>query len=280
MKEVPVVRPHGVTEFKSKQSRFPHVPKLPMRALVYGPSGSGKGVLLSSFVLDIYRSCFERIFIFSPSIDVDHTWNPVKRYIREVLGVDDEKEPCFFSTYDAEALQLIVTQQFDLARHMKASGKFVYNILIICDDFASSPEFVRNSKLLNELYVRGRHAFISVITSVQKIVSVSPMIRTQATATFTFRLRSYQDLEIWLSENSAIYDKKTLLKMYTLVTNMPYAFIYIDLGQQDRSKAFFYKFEAQLVPSGGPSLGAPAQGAASSSGSHAAGGEALDEGAR
>jgi carboxylesterase type B len=265
MKEIPEIRPRKIKEFTSKQSRFEHVPKLPMRALIYGPSGSGKSVLLQSMILDIYKGCFERVYIFSPSIHLDHTWHEVKRYVREELGVDDKKEPAFFDRYDAEALQKIITQQFKLAQHMKESGKFVYSVAIIVDDFAGTPEFVRNSKLLNELYIRGRHAYISVITSVQKIVSVSAMIRTQATHTFTFRLRSYQDLQIWIEENSAIYDRKILLQMYHLCTSKPYGFIFIDLTQQDKSKCFFYKFEAQLVPSsssaGGLALpaAAPAQ---------------------
>mgnify|MGYP000662501540 CR=1 FL=1 len=280
MKEIPEIRPRKIKEFTSKQSRFPQVPKLPMRALVYGPSGSGKSVLLQSMILEIYKGCYERIFVFSPSIHLDHTWHEVKRYVREELGVDDKKEPCFFDNYDAEALSKIVAQQFKLAQHMKENGKFVYSILIVCDDFAGTPEFVRNSKLLNELYIRGRHAFISVITSVQKIVSVSAMIRTQATHTFTFRLRSFQDLQIWLDENSAIYNKKTLLKMYHLCVDQDYGFIYIDLTQQDKRKAFFFRFEAQLVPSDSESsLDARPQAGAFSSGSHGAGGGALDEGA-
>jgi hypothetical protein len=250
MKEVPHVRPHKVKEFKSPQSRFPHVPALPMRALIYGPSGSGKGVLLTSMILDIYKGCFSRIYIFSPSIHLDQTWKEVIRYVREDMGVDDKKEPCFFDTYDSDALAKIVEQQFKLAKHMKENGNgFVYNVLVIADDFAASPEFMRNSKLLSELYIRGRHAFISVITSVQKIASISPMIRTQATHTMTFRLRSFQDLELWLNENSAIFNKKVLMTMYHLATDPAYGFIYINLMETDKRKAFFSRFDAQLVPS-------------------------------
>jgi hypothetical protein len=148
---------------------------------------------------------------------------------------------------------------------------------VIVDDFASSPEFVRNSKLLNDLYVRGRHAFISVITSVQKIVAVSSMIRTQATQTFTFRLRSFQDLQIWLDENSAIYSKKVLLQMYDMCTSKPFGFIYIDLMQQDKSKCFYYKFEAQLVPSSSASLDDRARPAALPAEPHLAADAAPDE---
>jgi len=183
MKEIPEVRPRKIAEFKCKQSRFPQVPKLPMHALIYGPSGSGKSILLQSMTLDIYKGCFERIYMFSPSIHLDHTWKEVRMYIREELGVDDKKEPCFFDTYDAEAPEGTVKQHFKLAESMKELGKFVYNILVLCDDFAGTPEFVRNSRLLNGRYIRGRQSFISVLTSLQQIVAASPMIRTQATHT-------------------------------------------------------------------------------------------------
>ena len=246
----PEVRPHKVPEIQVKQSKYPHVPVLPMRAFIYGPSGSGKTVLLQNLILDIYRGCFARWYIVSPSINLDHTWVAVKEYIRNEMGVDTDKEKCFFDEYDPEALEAIIKQQFKLADTMKKNGKFVYQVGIIVDDFADDPSFPRNSKLLHQLYIRGRHAMITVVTSVQKVVTVAPLIRTQATHTFTFRLRSFQDLQIWLDENSAIYDKKTLLKMYHMCVDRPFGFMYINLSVQDRGEMFWYKFEARLVPSG------------------------------
>ena len=130
----PEVRPHKVPEFKVKQSRYPHVPQLPMRAIVYGPSGTGKTILLSNFVLDIYKSCFSRWFVWSPSCHLDHTWIAVKNYVRNEMGVDIEKEKCFFDEYDPVVLEQIITQQFKLADAMKKNGKFVYQIGIIVDD--------------------------------------------------------------------------------------------------------------------------------------------------
>ena len=46
--------------------------------MLVGPSGSGKTVFLTSMILDIYKGCFNRIYIWSPSIDVDNAWKPVK----------------------------------------------------------------------------------------------------------------------------------------------------------------------------------------------------------
>ena len=74
----PIIKPFKTREFDSKQSQYHHADKLPMRAIVLGPSGSGKTILLQNMILDVYRGNFSRIYIFSPSIDVDYSWGPEK----------------------------------------------------------------------------------------------------------------------------------------------------------------------------------------------------------
>ena len=64
--------------------------------MVIGPSGSGKSVLLTSLLFNVYKGCFERVFVFSPSIEVDQTWQAVKEYQRNVMHVDDKKEKLYF----------------------------------------------------------------------------------------------------------------------------------------------------------------------------------------
>ena len=54
-------------EYRSKQPSDPVVPKLPSTGILLGPSKSGKTVALISMILEQYRGCFERIYIFSPS---------------------------------------------------------------------------------------------------------------------------------------------------------------------------------------------------------------------
>ena len=75
---VPDIKPIKVKQFESKQSKYDVVGQLPIRSIILGPSGSGKGILLQNMILDIYRGCFERVYIFSPSVDIDQTWKPVK----------------------------------------------------------------------------------------------------------------------------------------------------------------------------------------------------------
>ena len=84
---VPKIEPIKVTEYETKQSKYPHCGRLPTRSIVLGPSGSGKTVLLTNLILDVYKGCFSRIYIFSPSIDVDATWKPVKIILRNMICV-------------------------------------------------------------------------------------------------------------------------------------------------------------------------------------------------
>ena len=88
----PIIKPIQLKEYSSKQSNYEIAPKLPMRSMLCGPSSSGKTVLLSNMILDIYRGCFSRIYIWSPSINVDSTWKPVKDYIRDYIKPNDREE--------------------------------------------------------------------------------------------------------------------------------------------------------------------------------------------
>ena len=173
----PDIKPIKLKEYETKQSKHEQVGKLPMRAMLCAPSGGGKTILLQNMILDIYRGCFSRIYIFSPSIDIDHTWQPVKKYIEEEIKPHD-KEDIYFDHYDPEALEHIIKTQHKVIEYMKEQKHTkLYQILIILDDFADSPEFTRQSKLLHQLYIRGRHQMISTITATQVYKAISPIIR-------------------------------------------------------------------------------------------------------
>ena len=56
---VPKIEPIKVTEYSTKQSKYPHCGKLPIRSIVLGPSGSGKTVLLTNLIVDVDKGCFQ-----------------------------------------------------------------------------------------------------------------------------------------------------------------------------------------------------------------------------
>ena len=244
----PKIKPIKVKEFEVKQSKYDQVPQLPLRSMVVGPSGSGKTILLQNISLDIYRGCFSRIYVWSPSIDIDFTWKPVIEYIqREIKPDRDEKY--LFDSYDPKELQHVIETQYKVIDYMKQQNyKTLYQILIIVDDFADSPDFTRNSKLLHQLYIRGRHFAISTITSTQVFKAISPVIRKNITSLMLYRLRNYSDLEAFLEELSAVYNKKTLLELYKKATDEPYGFLYVNLTARDRKDMFYLNFNFKLIP--------------------------------
>ena len=73
---------------------------------------------------------------------------PVKKYIENDLKLketDDEK--FYYSEYDADALSKIIDTQRKMIEYQKRKIiKNMWQILIVIDDFADSPEFSRNSK--------------------------------------------------------------------------------------------------------------------------------------
>ena len=92
------------------------VPKLPMRSMLVGPSGSGKTVLLTNMILGIYKGCFSRIYIWSPSIEVDSTWKPVKDYIRDHIKPSD-RDKYHFDSYDPSELEQAIQTQHKVIDH-------------------------------------------------------------------------------------------------------------------------------------------------------------------
>jgi len=245
---IPVVEPIKLKEYESKQSKYQMVAKLPMRSVLLGPSGSGKTVLLVSMILDIYRDCFARIYIWSPSVFVDQSWEPVKKYIDKDLKINSDKEKLYFDEYRHEDLENVISTQYKLIDHMKKQDyKKLYNILIVIDDFADNPSFTRHSKLLHSLYTRGRHLMISTITSTQVFNALSTIIRKNITQLYVYKLRNYKDLEAVLEELSALTDKKTLLEMYSMATKEPHSFWYINLIAKKTSDMFFIKFDRKML---------------------------------
>ena len=100
--------------------------------------------------------------------------------------------------------------------------------------------------MLNQLYIRGRHNAVSIITSSQKYRAVGNIIRINSTELIVFRLRNAQDLDAIIEEVSALVDKKTLMDIYNLATEEPYSFLYIKLYAKSRNDTFHIRFEKRI----------------------------------
>ena len=88
--------------------------------------------MLVDLILRLYRGVFERICVFSPSLHLDSTWEPVKEYVEKELQVDQSREPAFFDTWDTEALKNIYETQVEVIKECKKRKmKCMFNILVV-----------------------------------------------------------------------------------------------------------------------------------------------------
>lgn len=247
MSQIPNIKPIKVQQFETKQSRYKQVPRLPARSILLAPSGGGKGILLQNLIMDIYKGCFSKVFIFSPSIFVDKTWSPVLKYLEDTIGFHSEEDKYLFDHYNSEDLEKIIEDQKKIATHQKNNNhKKLHQICIIVDDFADQPSFSRHSKLLHGLFTKGRHSFISSFVSTQKASALSTIIRVNCTEWYIWKLRSFQDLQMILEELGALQPKQTLLEIYKKATEEPYSFLYVNLRATDPNDIFNIKFDKKI----------------------------------
>ena len=245
---IPTIKPYNNDKYTCNQSEYKMVSELPTRALIVAPSNSGKSVLLQNIILDIYRGCFERVYIFSPSIHIDAVWKPVLVYGTHTLKQHEtEREHFYFDTFDQTEFKAIITQQAKIVKHMKdRKMKKIYNIAIIIDDFLDNQKFLRRTPDLDMLFLRGRHYYISTFISIQKYKGVSQVIRLNINDMYLFKLRNYADLEAFLEEFAALADKKTVEKIYRMATDEPYGFLYVKLGSKSINAMFYASLKKQF----------------------------------
>ena len=210
MKDEIIIKPIKLQEYTCTQSNHAVVPKLPLRGFLLATSGSGKTVLLSNLILNVYRGCFDRLYIFSPSVHVDQTWSAVKGYQEKLMKYKETPtEQLYLDHYNQEDLQHIIDTQHQVILHTKTQNLHkLYSILIIIDGFSDDPSFSRHSKLVLSLFTRGRHNSISTIVSTQTFTAVSQIIRVTATCLGVYRLRNHKDLECLLDEVSGTVGRK------------------------------------------------------------------------
>jgi hypothetical protein len=243
----PNISPVKVKQYEVKQSKYEHVSRLPTRSVINAARGSGKTVLIQNLILDVYRGCFSRIYIFSPSIDIDDTWIPVKKYIDEEF-TKTKDEQIYYQDFDGEAVQHILTTHKNIIDHKQKDPKTkkLFSILLIFYDVADN-KAIHNNQALNSCFTRGRHSQISTILSTQKYNAVSTIIRTNMDSMYLFRLRNANDLQAVIDELSALLDKNILLQVYMKATEERYSFLFIKLTSPTINDMFYVKFQSKIM---------------------------------
>ena len=225
-------------KYSSKQPSDPVVPLVPCTGIFLGPSKSGKTVALISMILEQYRGVFEKIYIFSPSINIDDGWIPVKKYIEEDLGVNTERERAYYDEWDEAALRDIIQRQRKITEtSKKLEMKKLYQVLIICDDFSQT------SRRPGHALHQGRHLQISTWVSSQKLRLISAAVRVNQQFLCCWRLH---ELDAVIEELSALLPKDKLHRIYEQATREPYSFLFV-YYLKPKNQMFHLRFEERFA---------------------------------
>ena len=244
---VPKIEPINVKQHEFKQSPYPQADKLPFRSIIVSASQGGKGILIQNLFLKIYKGCFERIWIVSPTAHIDEAYKEVIQYIQKELNVDDKKEQFLFDEYDPESLAHIIDTQHKVIEYQKKNKmNRLYSCLLVIDDFAEDKTFMRYSKILHGLYTKSRHFGLSVITASQKLNALAPIVRLNSSSLYIFKLKNQSELDTFIQEQSALIDKKTINEIYRVATEEPYSFLFVKLRESDVNKIFMVRFEKEI----------------------------------
>ena len=254
------VRPRPSPDYYVRQPKSEILARLPGAShVLLGPSKSGKSVLWQSMLLDGYRGCFSRVYLFTPSGQVDDSLQPIKKYIEETLGHDVKSEgPFIFEELDPAVIKGILKRQERIHDVLKnktykdpkfRGKKWLPQILIVISDHADNPKAVhRAGGILETLFVRARHFGCSTWCDSQALKLLSPSVRLNIAGLAIFRLRSNHDLDSILEFTALGISKEELLSMYREGTKDQYSFLYVNLLERDVSRMFFKRFSSRLIP--------------------------------
>ncbi len=133
-----------------------------------------------------HRGAFDRTYLYSRSASLDKGWDPLRKYVAEVQGVNQDDEQTFFDDFDAQALQDQMDLQMRVAAYAKkAKHKSIPQTLTIIDDMADDERIMHsNHNIIAALAIRGRHFGASLWVSTQKIRALANIIRVSLTGIF------------------------------------------------------------------------------------------------
>jgi len=209
------------------------------------PSGGGKTTTLISMLLGPYAKTFDSIHIFSPSVDIDSAWDPVREFAKGL------KAASFHSEWDEPALLEILDVQKKKIKEQKLTKttKPLPQVLVIIDDFADRYDVMKSAgNVLTTLFIRGRHFGCNCWISSQKLTAISTVARVNFRFLCLWRLRNQKEIVALLEELSAIHPIQVLHDMYEqAISDEPHSWWYINLVAKSKEEMFHIRFEHRQI---------------------------------
>ena len=240
-------RPREVTwEYDQPPEPFPKIPGA--NGCFLAPSGRGKSTTLIAMLLGPYAHKFSRVYVFSPNVHVDSAWDSWKKFNREQLHVDEQKEQTMFDSWDEGKLRDIVDNQTKLTQYMKSRKyKKLFSICIIIDDWSDRLDVMKRAGgILTSLFIKGRHGGINTWVSAQALRTMHNVMRANFRFICVWKLNNQLEKQKLLEEFSGVLPPGVVEQFYQAATRDKHGFLYINLVGPEGPE-FFKNFDRRLV---------------------------------
>lgn len=209
------------------------VGKHPFRAQVSGSSGSGKTTLIRHLYDKCWADYFDKIYIFSPSINIDDTWKNLKKKPTKV-----------FTTFEEHQIDNIIEGNEKIVENQGVDK--APKILIIVDDFASEKKATR-SPVLRRVAFNTRHANISSLFCTQAYNKYDPDLRKNLSILFVFRPSNNKETDSLCDEQAiSLLSRAQFKQMLVDATNEKYSFMTIN-HQTEKQEHTYRKGLTQVM---------------------------------
>jgi len=223
-------------KYKTKADKYikSHLPNpIPaFRLNIYSPSYSGKSYLINKLLTENkygYNRIFkgDQIFIFSPTFETDESYKELRT---KMEGYEDH----IYEDYDEDVIDAIISHQ-----KKKKKEKEAKPMLLLIDDLVSKIDNNQKKSLI-DLYMTGRHKYISIIMTSQQYKYMPKPMRINASDIIIFpnnmNSRELRDIADEMP-NDEVKDYIDYIKE-NATDNNHYDFLYINM-KKPKNKRYF-----------------------------------------
>ena len=124
---VPIITQPKTPNYEVPQSKYEQVPRLPIRALLLGASGSWKGVLLSNRITDVYDNVFVgQTYVYGRELLI-LTLPAVKKHPGDKLKMSNTGQlHLYYDSYNPEELETVIEAQSKVVDYQKKNKQNNY----------------------------------------------------------------------------------------------------------------------------------------------------------
>ena len=244
--------------------------KAPFSSILVAPRFSGKTYLIVEMLNNkAFRSQFDSIIVFSPTINLDHNWDNLK--YKDEMVLEDEFEEIYIEKLLSN-IETKVKQKKKRAKELKnqkdqtidyfgevttpakqmalvdgpldsdflADGPYgqglrdgpLKSYLIILDDLADKFRMDKSS-VLNKLAIKSRHYQISYIFVSQKYRLLPPSIRVNSLLKVFFKINNQKEMDAVAEELSSRYLPEDKLKELIDESTKDYNYFLLKQGKTE-----------------------------------------------